>query len=297
MFGLLEYVDTRISLLGKFQISLAFSIANKSFCKDKITPPMTKRKRTRRIKLNVEAHQQIIDSIDDLISDANRYDLGEFRAIKRSSAILRMLFYDTNNQTSLVKSLNDQDTIRMASFAPKIGENDVLNFGSVLTASFKDTSFNTQPYYNTFLFHEDFAPHWLPFSSWWAEPLFLMRDEVSDHKNILTREKCVTIMANQDGGVHFDNNIDTDYKNLQNGDTGFILQSAEAASLLLGYDTFKFDNIKFKDIGFAYLRQIVHETILSFIKYYQLNNKYIPNFEYNWTRKLNYTGFRLKVTD
>ena len=58
------------------------------------------KKRIQRLPDDVK--QQLIECFEALISDALSYDSGNFKSIKRSSGVLRMLFYDTNNSHSII---------------------------------------------------------------------------------------------------------------------------------------------------------------------------------------------------
>lgn len=233
--------------------------------------------------------EQLKDSLRDLIADAERYDYGDFRAIKRSAATLRLLFYDTNRQTSLISNLNDKDKIIMQSFNPKVKYNRGLNYGSVYVACFKTNKDNE--FYNTFLFKPN-SKRTTTFEKWWDERLFFMNDV--NHTTQLTRSKIIITIANQDGGAHFDENIDSLYKNITSGDTGMSLEPSRGTSYLLGYDSTKAGkSIHFKDLTLAYMREIVHETILSLQSYYGLSNiPYTPNFKYNWSRRRNYMAWQ-----
>lgn len=115
-----------------------------------------------------------------------------------------------------------------------------------------------------------------------------------NHTTQLTRSKIIITIANQDGGAHFDENIDSLYKNITSGDTGISLEPSRGTSYLLGYDSTKAGKpIHFKDLTLAYMREIVHETILSLQSYYGLSNiPYTPNFKYNWSRRINYMAWQ-----
>ncbi|MCM6810363.1 hypothetical protein NE287_06225 [Pediococcus pentosaceus] len=233
--------------------------------------------------------EQLKDSLRDLIADAERYDYGDFRAIKRSAATLRLLFYDTERQTSLISNLNDKDRIIMQSFNTKVKHDRSMSYGSVYVACFKTNK--PDEFYNTFLFMPD-SKRTTTFEKWWNESLFFMKD--SSHDTRLTRSKIITTIANQDGGAHFDKRIDSLYKNLMNGNTGVSIEPGLGADYLLGYDSSVINHsVHFKDLALAYMREIVHESILSLQNYYGLNSiLYKPNFNFNWSRKTNYMAWQ-----
>lgn len=260
------------------------------------TPMKKKFKNDNTHRLPGDEKIQLQDSIKDLVSDANRYDYGDFRAIKRSAVTLRLLFYDTHQQTCLLTHLGDKNKIIMQSFRERVTYAKGLSYGDIYMASFRSDTHNE--YYNTFLFKPNKSLNAYfkeNFNKWWNQNLFFMGDQSKHTK--LTRRKLITTIANQDGGAHFDEDVDTSYLGLKTGQTGISIKPTPGASELLGYDVSGYDhNIIFKDISLAYMREVVHEAILSLIDYYSLENIiYQPNFDYNWQRKLNTIGGHFEI--
>lgn len=244
----------------------------------------------------VEAKRQLKVSLKDLANDAKRYDKGDFDAINRSSATLRTIFYHNNRNKSLVQFLNLENKLHMFSFAPQRKAKSVANYGDIYFARFKQPNVltNNPEYRNMFIFNPfNDKPRNLSFSQWWQEPIIYF-----DSSN-LTREFLILAAANADGAAHFDEKYKEafkDYVNFKNGYTGYRIRPGTSPivfSELIGssYDPSK--EIVIRDLPLAVLREVVHETILSFQKLHNYYINYKPDFDYNWQRKTNYIGWHL----
>jgi len=244
--------------------------------------------RTHIHRLPTEAHTQLIDSLQDLISDANRFDHGDLRAIKRSAVTLRTLYYDKNKSHSLLKEIGDKQYIKFLSYSNPV-KKDVYYFGNLFVAVFMTRAIGKYAYRYLFFPEKTATFKNLNFDSWWNGEVIRM------HSNDLTREKFIKIMANEDGGAHFDSKINEEYANLRDGNTGVIIQAGNtsSSSMLLGNnDT---NMVKPKNIELAIMRQIVHESIVSLIRWYRLPIEYKPDFNYLWQRKINAIGFHFSA--
>lgn len=256
---------------------------------------MAKHKRQNRINLPQEQLIQLTDSLSDLINDAQRYDHGNFNAIKRSSVTLRSLFYNTNSQTSLIKQMGSQDNISFLTFSDIANESG-YQYSSIFNATFQTTVASSVDYIDTWLFYpgKNFSPSHLKFRNWWHQPLLITGSREED---AMEREDIVRIVANQDGGAHFDPEIDKKYQNIKDGSTGIRYQAGNKIGYLMtGHVTSEPTWITYHDIQLALLREIVHETIISLIHWYKLDLQYNPDFDYNWHRKLNKLGSHLSIT-
>lgn len=74
-----------------------------------------------RAKLRKDLHRQFRTAVYDLISDAKRYDSGEFDAIRRSSVTIRTLLYDHknthgHNSLSILSQLGLKDSMKFATY-------------------------------------------------------------------------------------------------------------------------------------------------------------------------------------
>lgn len=252
---------------------------------------MTKNSNRTKIKrLPSEAHTQLIDSIHDLISDAHRFDYGDLRAIKRSAVTLRTLYYDTKQSHSLLSEIGDRQYIKLISYSNP-DKKDIYYYGNLFVAVFMTQTIGKYDYRYLFLPGKESIIRNLNFNDWWNGEVIRMKS------NNLTRREFVRIMANQDGGAHFDPKLDKTYINLRDGNTGvvFLPRNEASSSLLFGNDDT--NEIRPKNIELAIMRQIVHESIISLIRWYRLPLEYSPDFDYLWQRKINSIGFHLSVQD
>lgn len=246
------------------------------------------KKRIQRLPDDVK--QQLIECFEALISDALSYDSGNFKSIKRSSGVLRMLFYDTTNSHSIINQIDNKSKIPMVSFS-NYKEKDYLYYGQIFCARFWELPPAINQHYDTFLFYPDKANCFnVSFTDWWNGVVFRLDDTK------FTRGNLILSIANKDGGVHFDPTIDEGYIHLINGDTGFKINPKENNHLILGGSpNANNEEVKFKDLHLALMREIVHESILSLNRYFGIQIEYHPNFDYNWNRKLNQVAFHFKL--
>lgn len=250
---------------------------------------MSKNKRF--VRLPKEAYEQLEESIEFLIIDAKGYDNGNFKMIKRSSTILRSLFHETQMSHSLIGQIDNRKSVTMKSLI-KYPVDELLFYSKNITnARYNKPAPENSGYYDTFLFNPyNKVTYKVHFNEWWFGTIFRMDDYN------FTRKDLVTIVANQDGGAHFDTKLDIKYRNLINGDTGVVLQPGEINHLIMGGSAeYNKKEVKFKDLHFALLRQVVHETILSLNSRYNLQLKYEPDFQSNFNRKLNKVSFNVSA--
>lgn len=102
-------------------------------------------------RLPEETKQQLVESVEALILDSEAYDNGMFNMIKRSSATLRMLFYDSRTSHSLINQIESKKSLKMYSFIDYPIKQEIF-YGSIYCARF----FAQPPkvgYYDTFLFN------------------------------------------------------------------------------------------------------------------------------------------------
>lgn len=236
-----------------------------------------------------EVMSQLIICVQDLINDASLYDSGKFQSIKRSSAVLRMLFHNKGSNRSLVNQYEALTNIRFTSFSNKIDSNSDASFGPILATRFNMPVLSLGKYYDTFLFFPDYEkPKKVTFNQWWYGKIFVLGSTV------ITRFDLVKTAANQDGGAHFDPAIPLNYSSLIKGHTGFTMAGKSNNHLLLGGVPSN-EDIKFIDIHLALLRMIVHEAIVSLIEWFKLPLEYVPDFSKNINSSLNNIHFKFEI--
>lgn len=242
-------------------------------------------------RLPEETKQQLVESVEALILDSEAYDNGMFNMIKRSSATLRMLFYDSRTSHSLINQIESKKSLKMYSFIDYPIKQEIF-YGSIYCARFLAQPPKVE-YYDTFLFNPLKKRHIeLSFYDWWNGTIFRVGKN-SD----FSRGKIIITLANQDGGAHFDPTIDSNYSSLIKGTTGFQIPPQSNNHIFLGGSPdYNNQPVQFTDIHLAIMRQIVHEAILSLIKNFSLKMHYNPNFEYNWNRKINPIAFHFSAS-
>ncbi len=288
--GLSSYCEYIPSVSAISNTSLLLLIGNMSLEGVIVITSNKKNKNKTRIdRLPSEAKDQLTEYIEDLIDDADRYDHGELKKIKRSSVILRSLYYDTKFSHSLLKQIGDKEYIKMDSYSNNKNENDVY-YGNIFTASFEIRS--KKKYLYTFLFHptKEHPKRIIHFDNW------LNGNVITLANTQITRKEVIRIMANQDGGAHFDPKIDNVYSKLQRGKIGWQYDKMSKEASLFLFGTPDESPKSPEHIENAIMRQIVHETITSLIRWYKLPIEYNPDFEFLWQRKLNRIGFQFTAT-
>lgn len=188
--------------------------------------------------------------------------------------------------------------MKFASYFKKSYSDSCADYSYFKIARFDVPDFVTpsKRYYDTYLFapKNDYKPdYWLPFNKWWHGKLITLK--YVEEQFSFTRQNIVMIEANQDGGAHFDANIQPYYEWFKNGATGPVLKTRNKKLYqgLFGGDikSLKPDDLIFKpkDINLAMTRQIVHEVLLSIMQLKRLTFQvnYEPDFNHNINNRLN----------
>lgn len=225
-----------------------------------------------------ELESAMKQSLLDLKNDAQRYDEGEFLAIMRSSVTLRTLFYNKSYSPSMFNLLSNKHRFKFPTFTEEITKDDFLNFGCMYLIM---TKINNKKIYTLTLSDKEKEKKKLSFHDWWEKQIIFK----TEHQTF-TRKDLVLKQANQDGIAHFDLKIDKKYYFLKKG------KSLINVNVNLPITSEIDDNtIKYANLGLT--RQIVHEVLLTFNDYFNLN--YNPNLEKNTTSPTNLMGVYIKI--
>ena len=259
-------------------------------------------RRTTRSNLRLELENTLIDSLNDLVSDAKRYDSGDVFAIKRSSITLRSIFYSKPNTPSIIKQLGLEEKIHLATFSKDYSNQDsIFSFNHLFFARFKRQNklLFHQPFYDTLLFYPGKAQpyEYLTFSDWWNQPLVTFKDSSNELDDSLQRKTLIVKEANQDGPAHFDERIDELYQKYRSGANSFSfgvdgkpVNPAIFETYVGGYmldPSTIYKAVKPKDINLPLTRQVVHEVLISFNKTGKYHVNYHPDFLTLYNGKLN----------
>lgn len=220
-------------------------------------------------------------AIHKLIIDANRYDDGDLLALFGDSAILRTLFYQSHSNIPLIDQLSIHGRLEMISHSSFQGFD--VDYGSMIFARFKEKTLHKGRLFNTFMYYPQDITKELPFDEWWKGTLFQLGG------TRITRKSLIKYSANQNGGAHFDKKLDKDFYDVLYGNTGFVLKIDHSNYKLLGSSKNEIgQEISFQDLQTALLREVIDETIESLIKALDfINDRYVPNFNFNFQRKAN----------
>lgn len=253
-----------------------------------IISPKLKEKELRKNKRK-EFQDRLLWALNDLKSDAERYDNGEFSAINRSSVTLRTLFYTSS---CILNQLGIARKIELPSFTPEFTKHDCINYGALVFTRLPKYS-KTNKYFDTMLFNPNVNYHKMKFNHWLKQPL--LRYSFID----LSRENLIRFMANEDGGAHVDSKINKFYKNLRDGDSSFKIINSDIKddevfkNMIGGFNNHK--DVFPTYINWGLTRQIVHETLLAFNEKFDLG--YNPNLNKNINKRLNKIIFNFNVSD
>lgn len=251
-----------------------------------------------------EAKDTLQENLSYLIRDARDYDNGDFQAIKRSAGTIRTLFYDTKNSTSLLKFLKLKDALVMKSYVQHI-DKEVINYSDIYFVRYKDRRTKAK-YYDTFIFYPtaDSKVSTLSVEQWWNENIITFNDKNQGKDSSLTRKDLIKVIANKEGIAHFDPSMNgkkpRKYIGFKRGYTGFHVESINNPVLfhrLIGGECSPGkQDIYGVDIHLAFMRQIVHETLISLIPATKSNLVYEPDFKHNFSQRLNQEIWHVNAT-
>lgn len=176
------------------------------------------------------------------------FDEGEEDEAARIATVLRVLFHDTANKSSisLTRHLSLQDMSLLDTSGTLLAGNMI--FDTPLVAIGHGAPGGPK----------HFAPfesysvraRWIPCKSWWQQLVFR-------HQSVIkfSRSRLVTVTANQFGGTHVDASIDADFNDIVKGRLG--MTALENGQTIL-----------MNDVAAVTLRQIGHEVLRSFLPEY-----------------------------
>jgi hypothetical protein len=189
-----------------------------------------------------EIKQHLIESVEFLIKSCMLYDDGDIPEAKRIALEIRKLLHDTRNSKSILAHLEIKNT----SFIDTSTGYYSNNFASTHELTFiRSTNTNGQ-YKSEYLpFLDDYiTKKKLLFDKWWNNVIIC-----DQYKNTFSRKDIVLSLANQDGGAHVDEEIDSEYYKLaRENSVGWVAEKNE-------------DETQIEDVHLATIRQIAHEVI------------------------------------
>ncbi len=139
-----------------------------------------------------------------------------------------MLLHDTSASHSLLSTAHLKNKMKFFTYVDN-DYNYVLNYNDLHTARFVTRTVpNVEcKFYDTYLFFPDSnyifrGKRRLSFEEWWNEEIVTFNDGAKN--NSITRKELILSESNQDGGAHFDRNINDIYDSYKKGNVGVIGQ-------------------------------------------------------------------------
>lgn len=187
----------------------------------------------------------LIRQLSFLERSAAAFDEGYEDEAIRIAVILRVLFHNTKNSTSLLKHLNST-TINIRSTAMFIPSSvpmpDILRGLGVVEIDEETVTYI--PGFDDVPISKE-----IPFTKWWNQMVF------KEHKIELSRRKIVLVASNQDGGAHVDSKLNEDYQWLTQDGAYATVSGCNKKGIPW--------TIKIRGAHFVSLRQMAHEVLSS----------------------------------
>jgi len=184
-------------------------------------------------KLNFK--KALKDELDKLQDFCNLYDSGKISYYKEMSVIFRKLFYDNNHNISLLKHLNQKENIKLLSFSGTKSNIDeemfFMGMGIIKNGRYVPN------------YEEGIIKKLLNVKDYLEEVVFIYNG------NEYNRFDIFISVSNQDGGAHYDKELNPKYKLLK--EANFVLK-------IPFFGNFRIDNI----VG-TIIRQMGYEILNS----------------------------------
>ncbi|MDO8635983.1 MAG: SEC-C metal-binding domain-containing protein [Dehalococcoidia bacterium] len=188
-------------------------------------------------KADLELHLQ--HCVEALKLSCDAFDRGSFGEAMRLAATIRLLVHDTNQSKSLLGQLGKKSA-KFYDTSLKEQQNSLISHIGPIGIVMETGTY--------FAFLDDLppteSPRWVEFGEWWSGVIF-----IDKRGQRTTRKDMILAMANQDGGVHVDTQLDQKYASL----------SRENA---LGWNYVgPKGEFELKSPVFAAARQVAHEVL------------------------------------
>jgi hypothetical protein len=192
-------------------------------------------------RIMVDFNEQLETQVSFLRRSINTFDDGYNDEALRLAVTLRVLFHDTKQSVSLLRHLKKKGSLKLISTF--ISKNDIelpptINWHTVLPLMVSGDKVKAP------------AEEWkirsnLIFEEWWNEKIWV------EGQQALSRRDIVLSAANQDGGAHVANKLDTKTKKMKTGPTVTITVNGKTIDNMM-------DNHHY-----PLIRQITHEVLNS----------------------------------
>jgi hypothetical protein len=162
------------------------------------------------------------------------YDRGDEIVALSIATAIRVLVHDTDSSTSPLKHLGRKDRRYLSTNFRDPAQRVHLGLVRRINVGVNDGNGGEAKYWPLCdeLYFPSPTEHFslLAFDDWWKEPVF------ENAKCNLTRKDLVLIMANKDGGAHFDIEIDERYDDFRKSSSGGSSLFGRLSGAVRGYD-------------------------------------------------------------
>lgn len=208
-----------------------------------------------------------IEQLDHLVKECIEFDKGDTYQIKIISTSLRKILKDSRSCSSLLTQLQIKNNIK---FIDTSIPRDSFSFWNIQACS--DMHIVVHDVYGALLqkhisfdkgkYHYYFSPlldrnnnnaKWVDFDSWYNAIIY------NDGAHSLTRKSLLEIIAEQDGGAHYDTKIESEY---------IAFSEKTSLKVVINNKNVSFDN----NPAYISLRQMAYEVLYS-LSLYESSNK------------------------
>jgi hypothetical protein len=137
-------------------------------------------------------HEQLSRQIAFLRNSVTLYDSGCREEAIRMAVVMRVLFHDTGNSTSLLKHFGIKDTVQIVTTAKSVEPESLseIDFGELMGGMTFGQEFEYDPV--------QLDVSTIRASDWWNQSVFIRQGR------LISRKQIVLAAVNKDGGAHVD---------------------------------------------------------------------------------------------
>ncbi len=187
--------------------------------------------------------KQLKRQLDFLNRSSDSFDYGYKDEAIRIAVVLRVLFHDTRNSTSLLKHLKSKH-LNLLCTCPVPHPNTIMFYG----LGYVEVDESGNSIYNPDL-EDSYFRNEIPINEWWNQIVYVL-----DRSTKLSRSDIILAASNKDGGTHVDKQLTPVYEKL-------TLQSTYGNFQINVGKSFK--NIEIAEPHLVALRQMSFEVLNS----------------------------------
>jgi hypothetical protein len=175
---------------------------------------MSKSKQRQKVaQSHAELERHLASQLKFLASSSRNFDAGDVDEAQRLAVALRILLHTPRQGQALIRQVR-LDRVLFLDGAGRVDPAGLLPTTALVMTKFQvgPEGIRSAEYVPRFSAPKLPEPvRWLPFSSWWHQPVIVIPKEAPADPLVITRERLVLYIADQDGGAHVDPQIDAEY--------------------------------------------------------------------------------------